>query len=71
MAALALIAGVGLPWILGIALLRALPGAGAALTMPGSIAWTVGAGWFAGALLLVVAGIGGIAAARACLRIRP
>jgi hypothetical protein len=51
-AALALIASVGLPWILGIALLRALPGAGAALTMPGSIAWTVGAGWFAGALLL-------------------
>ena len=51
---LRLVLGLALPWLLGAALLRALPPRAAAGDDPGSIAWTLGCGWFAGAFLLTL-----------------
>jgi len=54
MDALAVLAGVLLPWWLGVALLLALRPAARALDRPGELAWTLGAGYLAGAFLLTV-----------------
>jgi len=49
-----LVVAVGLPWLLGIAWLRALSQGGDSLADPGRLAWMLGAGWFAGVLLLTL-----------------
>jgi hypothetical protein len=51
---LALVCGFALPWILGVALLQAMARATATRDGPGTLAWTVGCGWFAGAFLLTL-----------------
>ncbi|MBK7791990.1 MAG: hypothetical protein IPJ62_05340 [Betaproteobacteria bacterium] len=60
---LLLLLGHALVWGLGVALLLCLPGgrpapaadAAGGLRAPGEIAWTLGAGWFAGAFVLTLA----------------
>lgn len=59
---LLLLLGHTLVWGLGVALLLCLPGpkpatanAAGTLRAPGEIAWTLGAGWFAGAFVLTLA----------------
>jgi hypothetical protein len=51
---LALVGGFALPWILGVALLRAIPRGTVLRERSGTLAWTVGCGWFAGAFLLTL-----------------
>ncbi|MEO5763770.1 MAG: hypothetical protein ABIR52_00520 [Casimicrobiaceae bacterium] len=51
---LVLAAAVMLPWIAGIAFVLALPRRIALLDRAGGLAWTLGAGWFAGVLLLTL-----------------
>jgi hypothetical protein len=49
----AVLAGaIALPWIVGVALILALPRARPLVSGDGGIAWSTGAGWFAGVLLL-------------------
>jgi tetratricopeptide (TPR) repeat protein len=50
---LALLVAIALPWIFGVALIAALHGR-ERFDAPGSIAWTCGAGWFAGALVVTL-----------------
>ncbi|MCC6196231.1 MAG: hypothetical protein IT518_17390 [Burkholderiales bacterium] len=54
MDALRLVAGLLLPWWLGIAVLLAVRPRTTALTAPGEIAWLGGAGYLAGAFLLTL-----------------
>jgi hypothetical protein len=52
---LALLCGWALPWILGVALLQAIPrGPGPRREEAGAIAWSLGCGWFAGIFLLTL-----------------
>ncbi len=51
---LALVLGWALPWILGVALLRAIPRTAPARERSGSLAWRVGCGWFAGIFILTL-----------------
>ncbi len=54
MESIALIAGLSLPWLLGIAALLALRNPRRAPSTAGEIAWITGAGYLAGAFLLTV-----------------
>jgi hypothetical protein len=49
-----LIAGLALPWLLGVAALLALRDPRRALATPGEIAWIAGAGYLAGAIVLTL-----------------
>ena len=50
---IALLVAIALPWLLGVALVAALHGR-QRFDAPGGIAWTCGAGWFAGALVVTL-----------------
>ena len=52
MDSIALIAGLSLPWLAGIAVLLALRDPRRALSAPGEIAWITGAGYLVGAIFL-------------------
>ncbi len=54
MDSIALMAGLSLPWFLGIAALLALRNPRRPLAMPGEIAWIAGVGYLAGAVLLTL-----------------
>jgi hypothetical protein len=54
MEGLALLAGLALPWLLGIAVVLALRPASPQPAAPGEIAWIVGAGYLTGAFLLTL-----------------
>src|SRR4029453_12359274 len=49
-----LLAGLTLPWLLGIAALAAIRDTRRAADAPGEVAWIVGAGYFAGAFMLTL-----------------
>ena len=51
---LALVCGFAVPWVLGAALLQAIPRGTPPRGGPGALAWTTGCGWFAGAFLLTL-----------------
>jgi hypothetical protein len=51
---LALVGGFAVPWVLGAALLQAIPRATSPGGGPGALAWTIGCGWFAGTFLLTL-----------------
>lgn len=51
---LALIVALALPWLAGVALVLALPRRDPLLAGAGGVAWALGAGWFAGALLVTL-----------------
>ena len=50
----ALACGFAVPWILGAALILAFPPGNATPKRSGTLAWTLGCGWFAGAFLLTL-----------------
>ena len=52
MDSVALLAGLALPWLLGIGIVLLLRPVATAPGAPGEIAWTAGAGYLAGAFLL-------------------
>ncbi len=54
MSSLLLIAGLALPWLLGILVLLAWRSAQRPLAAPGEVAWMAGAGYFTGAFLLTL-----------------
>src|SRR6266496_809585 len=54
MDSIALIAGLSLPWLVGIAMLLALRDSRRLLTTPGEVAWIAGAGYLAGVILLTL-----------------
>jgi hypothetical protein len=51
---LALVGGFAVPWILGVALILVIPHGAAVHGGSGTVAWTLGCGWFAGSFLLTL-----------------
>jgi hypothetical protein len=54
MTLVALASAIALPWLVGAALILALPRARPLVASEGGITWTIGAGWFAGVLALTL-----------------
>ena len=50
----ALVGGLAMPWILGVALILVIPRGTVTREGSGTVAWTLGCGWFAGAFLLTL-----------------
>jgi hypothetical protein len=50
----ALVGGLAMPWILGVALILVIPRGTVTREGSGTVAWALGCGWFAGAFLLTL-----------------